>query len=117
MAWNGVAINRSIDQVQILHLATGAELVGGIGTARAPQIDSGVVWRLALALYHTLRQSNATPIEKNQKKLGIVILILILVRGGLHNTQRCPVSRVCGAVDLHRGRYWTCRAWDLHWYY
>jgi hypothetical protein len=112
MEWSTVAINRSIDRSRSrsdhLHLATGAELVGGIGTARAPQIDSGVVWRLALALYHTHCQSNATPIEKNQKKLGIVILIL--VRGGLHNTQRCPVSRVCGAVDLHRGRYWTCRA-------
>ena len=67
--------------------------------------------------YHTHTRHPSAKTPRPSKVKEPEILILILVKGGLHNTQRYPVSRVCGAIDLHRRRYWTCCAWDLHCYY
>ena len=85
-----------------LHIAIAAELVGPLGTARAPHIDSGVVWRIALALLSTH--------QRHRGDIG-----LLRERDFLHSRRRYRVSRVSGLEVGHRHR-WACIFWylDLH---
>jgi hypothetical protein len=85
-----------------LHIAIAAELVGPLRTARAPQIDSGVVGRIALALL-SIHQRHRGDID------------LLRERAFLHSRRRYRASRASGLEVGHRHR-WACIFWylDLH---